>query len=72
MWCCNLLFLLAPLAAGDGTPSEDILKKELHQFQGAWKAVSVQHGDGHQASEDEVQNTCLVVNENKFTLTGKN
>jgi uncharacterized protein (TIGR03067 family) len=72
MWCCSLLIVLAPLAAGDRTSSEDILKKELQQFQGSWKAVSIRHGNGRQASEDEVQNTRLVVKENKFTLTGKN
>jgi uncharacterized protein (TIGR03067 family) len=71
MWCCSLLILLAPLAAGDGTPSEDTLKKELQQFQGSWKAVSMQHADGQQASDDDVQKTRLVVKDNRFTLTGK-
>src|SRR5262249_45853031 len=67
---CSLLILLAPLSAG-GAPLGDAAKKELEQFQGSWKAVSIQHADGRQASEDEVQNTRLVVEGNKFTLTGK-
>jgi uncharacterized protein (TIGR03067 family) len=72
MWSCTLLILLAPLGAGDRAPSEDIVKKEIQLFQGSWRAVSIQHADGRRASEDEVQNTRLVVKGNQFTLTGKN
>jgi uncharacterized protein (TIGR03067 family) len=67
---CSLLVLVAPLGVGAG-PLEDAAKKELEPFQGSWKAVSIQHADGRQASEGEVQNTRLVVEGNKFTLTGK-
>jgi uncharacterized protein (TIGR03067 family) len=70
MCWCSLLIVLAPLGAG-GAPPDDAAKKELEQFQGSWKAVSILHADGSQASEDEVQNTRLVVEGNKFTLTGK-
>jgi uncharacterized protein (TIGR03067 family) len=55
----------------NGVGPEDSAKKELQQFQGPWKAISIQHADGRQASEDEVQNTRLVIQGNKFTLTGK-
>jgi uncharacterized protein (TIGR03067 family) len=68
---CSLLILLAPLAASGGAPSQDDVKKELQQFQGSWQAVALWHADGQQASEDEVQNTQLVVEGNRFTLTGK-
>ncbi len=71
MRCCGLLLLLAPLAVAVGAAVEDAAKKDLEQFQGSWKAVSIQHADGRQASEDEVQNTRLVIEGNKFTLTGK-
>jgi uncharacterized protein (TIGR03067 family) len=67
---CRLLILLAPLGTG-GAPLEDAAKKELEQVQGSWKAVSIQHVDGRQASADEVQNTRLVIEGNKFTLTSK-
>jgi uncharacterized protein (TIGR03067 family) len=70
--CCHaLLILLAPLAVGVGAPAKDDMKKEIQRFQGAWQAVSLQYADGRQASEEEVKNTSLVVEGNKFTLTGK-
>jgi uncharacterized protein (TIGR03067 family) len=57
----------------DGVNSPDAAaKSELQQFQGAWQAVSIQHADGKQAAQDEVQSTRLVVKGNEFTLTGKN
>jgi uncharacterized protein (TIGR03067 family) len=71
MCWCTLLILLAPLGAGDRVGFEDAAKKELQQFQGPWKALSIQHADGRQASEAEVQDTRLVIQGNKFTLTGK-
>jgi uncharacterized protein (TIGR03067 family) len=71
MRICTLLVLLASVAAA-ATPLDDAAKKELGQFQGSWKAVSIQQADGRQAPLDEVQNTRLVVEGNKFTLTGKN
>jgi uncharacterized protein (TIGR03067 family) len=71
MRCCSLLILLAPLAVGVGAPSEDAAMQELQRFQGAWQAVSFQHADGRQASEEEVKNTRLVIEGNRFTLTGK-
>ncbi len=72
MYWCSLLILLAPLGIGDATSSDDAAKKELQQFQGSWKAVAIQHPDGRRASEDEVQNTRLVIEGNKLTLTGSN
>jgi len=69
---CSLLVLLTPLGAGGGASPEEAVKKELQQFQGSWKAVSILHVDGRRASDDEVQNTRLVVEGNKFTLTGEN
>lgn len=71
MCWCSLLFLLILPGAGDGASPEDAVKKDLQQFQGTWQAVSIQRADGRQASKDEVQNTRLVVEGNKFTLTGK-
>jgi uncharacterized protein (TIGR03067 family) len=66
----NLLILLAPLAAGDGGQALAV-KEELQQFQGHWRAVSILNPEGQRATEDEVQSTRLVVEGNKFTLTGK-
>jgi uncharacterized protein (TIGR03067 family) len=71
MRCCGLLILLAPLAVGVGAPSEDAAKQELQRFQGAWQAVAFQHADGRQASAEEVKNTHLVIEGNRFTLTCK-
>jgi uncharacterized protein (TIGR03067 family) len=71
MFWCSLLILLAPLGAGDAL-ADDVAANELQQFQGSWKAVSIQHADGRPASKDEVQNTRLVIDGRKFTLTGKN
>jgi uncharacterized protein (TIGR03067 family) len=72
MFWCSLLIVLVPQAVGRGAPSDDVAKKETQGFQGSWKAVAIQHADGHQASKDEVQNTRLVIEGNKFTLRGKN
>jgi uncharacterized protein (TIGR03067 family) len=69
MFWCSVLLSLAPL--GDGASSEAAAKQELQQFQGSWKAVSIQQADGRQASQEEIQHTGLVVEGNRFTLTGK-
>lgn len=71
MRCFNLLILLAPMAMAACTPSEDDVKNELLRFEGAWQAVAFQHGDGAQASEEEVKNIRLVIEGSEFKLTGK-
>ena len=72
MFWSSTLMLLVPLAAGHGATPEDAAKKELQLFQGIWKAIAVQNADGNRAPEDDVRNTRLVVEGNKFTLTSKN
>jgi uncharacterized protein (TIGR03067 family) len=67
MFWCSVLLVLAPL--GDGAPPEDAVKRELQQFQGSWKAVSIRQADGLPAPEEDVQNTRLVVEGSKFRLT---
>lgn len=47
------------------------IEGDLERFQGAWAAVSMQAEDGRPAPADEVAAMRLVVNRNKFTLTGK-
>jgi uncharacterized protein (TIGR03067 family) len=64
------LILLASLGTA-GAPSDAAVKKELERFQGNWQAVSIQHVDGRLATEAELRVTRLVVEGNKFTLTGK-
>jgi uncharacterized protein (TIGR03067 family) len=67
----SFLLVFGLLGVSDGQPSADIVKKDLQQFQGSWRAVSIQHVDGRQATQDELQNTTLVIDGNKFTLTLK-
>lgn len=68
---CSLLVLWFPLAAAGDAPA-DILKKEIAQFQGSWQALSIQHVDGRQGSDDELQTTRLTVSGTTFILAGKN
>ncbi len=63
---CNTLLA----GTGWGQNSKDI-EKELQPFQGSWKAISMHHPDGRQTSQDEVANTHLVIEGNKFRLLGK-
>jgi uncharacterized protein (TIGR03067 family) len=56
--------------AGNGVRSEDTAKKDLEQFQGSWQAVAM-HNDGQPSSKEEFQAMRLIVEGNKFTLTGK-
>ncbi len=62
---CTLL-----AGAGWGQNSKDTAK-ELQRFQGSWQAISVHRPDGRRASQDEVANTHLVIEGNKFRLLGK-
>jgi uncharacterized protein (TIGR03067 family) len=71
MRLCVLLALLAGLTLAADKPREDAVKKELAKFQGSWQAVTVQHADGQPAAAEEARETHLVVEGNKFTLTGK-
>src|SRR6516162_4825848 len=66
-----LFALLVGLTLAADKPGEDAVKKELAKFQGSWQAVAVQHADGQPASSEEARETHLVVEGNKFTLTGK-
>jgi uncharacterized protein (TIGR03067 family) len=70
LWCTAVL-LFTPLGPGDGVGPNDRVKEELRQFQGAWKAVSIQDADGRKGTKEEVQNTQIVIDGNKFKLTGK-
>ncbi len=68
-WFCSLILLPSLMAAS--APPQDAPKEGIAQFQGTWKAVSIQTADGSRASEDDVRNTRLVVDQDRFTLTGK-
>jgi uncharacterized protein (TIGR03067 family) len=76
---CHVAVLLTVLAillgarlwAGGGV-GEDAVSKEIKLFHGSWKAVALQRSDGSKASDEQVQNTRLVVEGNKFTLTTAN
>lgn len=67
---CSLLILFVPLSA-TGEPGPDVVKKDLQQFQGSWRAISIHQADGRPATEDEIKNARLVVDGTKFTLKGK-
>jgi uncharacterized protein (TIGR03067 family) len=61
----------APRWAGGESPRDEAVKKDIKQFQGSWKAVSIRNADGKQAPDDQVENTRLIVEGNKFTLTSR-
>jgi uncharacterized protein (TIGR03067 family) len=63
------VLLGAPRWAVGDSPRDEAVKKEIKQFQGSWKAVSIRNVDGKQAPDDQIQNTRLIVEGNKFTLT---
>jgi uncharacterized protein (TIGR03067 family) len=65
------LLSIAPRWAGGDCPRDEAAKKAVEQFQGSWKAVSIRNPDGKEAFDDQVKNTALVVEGNKFTLTSK-
>lgn len=69
---CYTLALLALVPFTAAAPPSDPVKAELKLFQGSWKAVSLQQADGRPATEEEIKATRLVVDGNKFTMTGKN
>jgi uncharacterized protein (TIGR03067 family) len=70
MYQYSLLILVAFLGTENRVRSEDTAKNDLKQFQGSRQAVAM-HSDGQASSKEEVQATRLVVEGNKFTLTGK-
>jgi uncharacterized protein (TIGR03067 family) len=66
----TLLALFAGTALAADAPSDEAVKKELKLFQGAWKAVSIQNADGKPAPETDVMGTSLIVEKDRFSLTG--
>lgn len=71
MYTALALLTLAPLVAGASGSADDATAKELARFQGSWQAVALQNMDGTPALEEDVKNTHLEVEGNRFTLTGK-
>jgi uncharacterized protein (TIGR03067 family) len=70
MYRCSLLVLVVFLGVANWVRSDDATKKDLEQFQGTWQAIAM-HSDGQTASKEELQLTHLVVEGNRFTLTGR-
>ncbi len=62
------LLLLASVAIGLASAQESAVKKDLEKFQGSWQATYVVDLNGSRASADDIKNTRLVVQGNKFTL----
>lgn len=71
MYWASLLVLLFPFGAPASVSTDDLLKQELQQFQGSWKAVAIHNADGRQSTKEEIDSTRLSVVGNKFTLTGE-
>lgn len=66
----TLLISLGSLAVAVAAPVENG-EQELLQFQGNWKAVSLQFPSGKQPSDEDIQKTHLVIDGNKFSLSSK-
>jgi len=71
MNCLALLFLTGSFTFPIDTPNREAAKPDLQRFQGAWQAATIYDLEGRAASADELKQTRLFVDGNKFTLKGK-
>jgi uncharacterized protein (TIGR03067 family) len=71
MTCVKSLCVVAWLILPVKGPLDDALKTDLDRFQGEWRAVSVLSDDGRPVTAEELENTRLIVEGNRFTLKGK-
>src|SRR5690349_9990379 len=49
-------------------PVDDVVKKDLKEFQGKWTAIVAHDTNGKALSAEELKETNLVVDGNKFTM----
>jgi uncharacterized protein (TIGR03067 family) len=63
-----ILTVTLAVACVAAQPVDDVVKKDLKEFQGKWTAIVAHDTNGKALSTEELKETKLVVEGNKFTL----